>query len=366
MYKKKDKFKTIGQEMKLKNIIINDLDDIHDYETSKITKSKSAKKPLEKGELSLKSGLNLVKCRIVEIKTNYTYRCQGTGDRGQGIGGRAFLQKTNIFDCFLSGRLKYLDHETRNPICVGDFVNVDFTDPDNLRIEEVLARKNSLSRYINEQEIMLAANIDSIVIMTSVREPEFNSGLIDRYICVAEISHIPVIICVNKIDLTDDLTSLKDECHYYQNAGYQTIFISTKTGEGIAELKKLLKNKESLFTGHSGTGKSSTINSLQPGLDLKIGTTSDSHNKGKHTTTYSRMIAWNFGGFLIDTPGIKTLGLKKDDLNKLPYCFPGFATLKDHCSFANCTHTHEENCAVKKNVPKIRYNSYLRIRESLC
>jgi ribosome biogenesis GTPase len=351
MYKKKDKFKTIGQEMKLKNITINDLDDIHDYETSKITKSKSAKKPLEKGELSLKSGLNLVKGRIVEIKANYSY----------------IVYINNEFkDCFLSGRLKYLDHDTRNPICIGDFVNVDTSDPNNLRIEEVIERANSLSRYINDKEVLLAANIDQVVILASAREPDFNSGLIDRYICAAEIANIPVIICVNKIDLADNLEEIKKECFYYRKAGYRNLFVSAKTGAGIENLKKYLWKKETIFTGHSGTGKSSLINKIDPSINLKVGNTSLYHNKGKHTTTYSRMIPWGIRGFLIDTPGIKTLGLKIDDLNKLPYCFPGFKQYKDHCLFANCTHTHEEKCVVKKNVPKIRYNSYLRIRESLC
>ena len=359
MNKKKDKFITIGNEIKLKNIFVEDLDDIYYFETSKNTRTKSSKKLQEKGELSLKTNVKLVKGRITEIHSNYSY---------------VVKLKNEYKNCILSGRLKYVEHDKRNPICVGDFVNIDITDIDNLRVEEILERKNTISRYINlksrQEEVMIASNIDQIVIMVSAKEPDFNSGLIDRYLCAAEIYDIPAIICVNKIDLLSNSSEIENICQYYDYTGYKVVFTSAKHNIGLEKLKNLLKNKDTVFTGHSGTGKSTIINSLEPGLNLKVGEVSEFNSKGMHTTTNSRMIPWSFGGFLIDTPGIKTLGLNSDDLNKISYCFPGFSIFTEFCSFSDCTHTHEENCAIKENInktiPEDRYNSYLRIRESLC
>ncbi|MCK9328768.1 MAG: ribosome small subunit-dependent GTPase A [Candidatus Cloacimonetes bacterium] len=358
MSKRKDKFMTIGNEMKLKNIAIEDLDDIYYFESSKGLKTKSSKKLLEKGELSQKSNIKLVKGRVIEVHSNNAYK----------------VKLHNDFKiCTLSGRLKYLAHETRTPLCTGDYVNIDVTDEDNLRIEEILERKNTLSRFINyserQEEVLIASNLDQVVITMSCKEPDFSANLIDRYLCAAEIFEIPAIICINKIDLADNLDEIKKICDYYDYTGYKLIYCSTKTLEGISELKHLLKNKDSVFSGKSGAGKSSIINSLEPGLNLKIGEISEFNNKGTHTTTYSRMIPWSFGGYLIDTPGIKTFGLKNDDIDKIRYCFPGFSILTEFCYFQDCTHTHEENCAIKTNInktiPEERYNSYLKIRESL-
>jgi ribosome biogenesis GTPase len=353
--KKKDKFKTIGQEMKLKNMVVGDIDDIYFYESSQSTKTKTSKKKLEIREQTHKSNVILNKGRIVEVNSNYTYKVDIEGEKSK---------------CFLSGRLKYLAHNTRNPIAVGDYVNVDTSDPKNLRIEEIYPRKSTLSRFVedNKLEVLIATNIDQIVVVVSVREPDFKSTLIDRYICVAEITHIPLIVCINKIDLANDLSEIKEECSYYEKCGYQVIYTSVQNKNGIDTLETALKDKDSLFTGHSGTGKSSLINSLEPSINLKVGQVS-AYNKGTHTTTNSRMIAWSFGGNLVDTPGIKTLGLSTEDLVHLPSSFPGFSKYVDHCAFANCTHTHEENCAIKENIgktiPEKRYNSYLRIRENL-
>ena len=350
MYKKKDKFKTVGNQMKLKNITVSDIDDIDYFETSKDSRTKSSKRTKDKSEQTFKTNVQLKTGRIVEVNSNYSYKVK---------------IDDIVSKCFLSGRLKYLDHDTRNPITIGDFVNVDTNDLENIRIEEILPRKNALSRFIEKKEVLLAANIDQVVIVISVKEPDFISTLIDRYITVAEISNIPVLICINKIDLLGDLAEIQEECGYYENCGYRVVYTSIIGNSGMETLKDLLKGKDSLFTGHSGTGKSSILNAIEPSLNLKTRVVS-AHNKGTHTTTNSSMIPWSFGGYLVDTPGIKTIGLHHSDLTYLPSCFPGFKKYYRNCAFSDCSHTHEENCAVKElidvSIPEKRYNSYIKLR----
>ncbi len=359
MRKKKDKKKFIRKNIKITNLEINDLERFEEEEI--IEEKRAEKKKVEKGAISQKSGLKLKKGRILEIKTNYKCIVQ--------IGKN---QKT----CQLSGRLKQINFETRSLVAVGDYVRVDFSNADlneEPRIEEILQRKNTLSRYFEEnfqKEIIIAANIDQVIIITSVHEPDLKFGLIDRYICAAEVFEIIPIICINKIDLADELEEVKKKSEFYSKNGYKIIFTSAITGEGIDKLKDVLRNKETVFSGHSGTGKSTLINLLQPDLNLKVSEISDSTHKGIHTTSNSRLIAWDFGGYLVDTPGIRTFGLNRENKAKLPRLFPGFSKISRDCKYPNCTHTHEMVCAVKEavendSIPEERYESYLRIYDSL-
>ena len=354
MKTKKFKKKFKRKDLRLKNIA---LDDIESFSETEIVEDKRAeKKIVEKAITSKKSGLQLKKGRILEVKTNY--RC---------------LVDLGDFEieCPLSGRLKQLNLDTRSLVATGDFVMVDFSEEP--RIEEILPRKTKLTRFSEsgfQTEVVIAANIEQVIITTSVAEPPLNFALVDRYICMAALEKIVPVLCINKIDLADSLQKIQKEAEFYRQNGYEVVFISVQTGEGLEDLKNILKNKQSVFSGHSGVGKSSIINKLQPGVNLRTGKISDFNKKGIHVTTRSRLIRWKFGGFLVDTPGIKTFGLPRKEKEKIPKIFPGFSMLSEKCKFQNCSHTHETECAVKEALakgeyPEERYFSYLRIWESL-
>ncbi|MDD3050758.1 MAG: ribosome small subunit-dependent GTPase A [Candidatus Cloacimonetes bacterium] len=351
--KKRDKKGFKRNISRLTNLFIENIDD---FESDEIIQKKAEKKKIEKSVKTLKSDLNLKKGRVIEIKSNNFCDVDLDGE---------------IVNCVIGGRLKIINFETRSLLAIGDWVNVDVSD--NPRVEEILPRTNSISRFTEDSyqtEVILAANIDLLVITASYFNPDIRFGLIDRYLCSAALRNIEAIICINKIDLIEDRSIMTEESDFYLNNGYKVIFTSTITGEGINELKELLKDKVSVFSGHSGAGKSSIINSIQPGLNLSVGEISDFTYKGVHTTSASKLFRWDFGGFLIDTPGIKTFGLRNEDKESLRTVFPGFDRFSGMCSFYNCTHTHEENCALKKAVeedkyPFERYESYLRIYDSL-
>ena len=354
MIKKREKKKFKRKNIKIQNIKINDLEKFEEEDI--IEEKRAEKKIIEKGEISKKANLELKKGRILEVKSNY-----------QCLVG---VENSKIA-CSLSGRLKQVNFKTRTLVAVGDYVHVDFSDIP--RIEEILPRKNSISRFSEDDfqtEIIIAANIDQVVITSSFKEPKLSFGLIDRYICAAEINEIIPIICINKIDLADNLEIVKKKMEFYKKNDFITIYTSAETGQGIEDIREALKNKETVFSGHSGAGKSSLINLLQPGINLRVAEISDYSKKGIHVTSSARLLEWNFGGYLVDTPGIKTFGLHRKDKDRIPRIFPGISEFAGDCKFKNCTHTHEKDCAIKKAVekgyfPVERYDSYVRIFESL-
>ncbi len=274
--------------------------------------------------------------------------------------------------CKLKGRFRIKGIKTTNPVAVGDEVTFELQqDEDFGVIREILPRRNHIIRKstkLSKVSHIIAANIDLALLVATIREPYTTAGFIDRFLVTAEAYHIPAALVFNKIDLYDqkDLARLDELEQVYMNAGYPVFRISAMTGENLDTLKMAMKDKVNLFSGISGVGKSYIINKIQPGLQLKTGDISSYHNKGKHTTTYPEMHPLSFGGYIIDTPGIKEFGLVEFRREEIAERFPEMRRYMHECQFNNCTHIHEPNCAVKAavergDIPASRYESYLRI-----
>lgn len=354
MNKRRDKLRTKTTEKNLKNIHINNIDDFLDldysHEKKAISRGQNRNKETLKRDVELKTGF------ITEIMTNNNFKIRLEGEQVLAIMG---------------GRLKQFMFNQRRVMAVGDKVKVNISQGTPYRIEELMERNNSLMRYSEgsyQKEILIASNIDYAIITVSCVQPMLKPGMIDRFIIQCGIDNIEPVICVNKIDLVEDLDFYKEMLEYYMECGYKTFFVSATTGEGIPALKELITDNISVFSGQSGVGKSSVINTLMPSLDLKVGEISEYNEKGRHTTTNSKLLEWDFGGYLIDTPGIKTLALKRDNVSLVYNRFPGFSRFS--CYFNNCTHTHEDNCGVldaveNGQIPLKVYESYLRVIESV-
>ncbi|HNX36828.1 MAG TPA: ribosome small subunit-dependent GTPase A [Candidatus Cloacimonadota bacterium] len=353
--KQKDKKKITRKTGKLSQLNMSDTEFLDDLDVSSAFK---ARRSAHKSGTSYKTGMTLKTGRVREIMTNYQNVVEMDG-------------QTVVAS--LSGRLKQFQFETHILTAVGDNVEVDISNAPDYRIEQIMPRHNTLSRYGGgsfQKEVIVAANIDQVVITVSWRMPLIKPGLIDRYLCIANIDGLSPIICINKMDLCEYEEDVEELTAYYRKLEIPVVLCSVVSGRGIEELKELLKGKDSVFSGQSGTGKSSLINAIEPGLELATGEVSDFNEKGRHTTTQAVLLPWSFGGHLLDTPGLKTINLHSDSKKLIPRVFPGFAELSENCRFNDCTHTHEEHCAVLEAVendtlPIERYDSYVRIWQSL-
>jgi ribosome biogenesis GTPase len=249
----------------------------------------------------------------------------------------------------------------------GDEVHVEAAE-DDWMVRAVRTRTSRLSRPAvgRKREQTIAANVDVLVIVASAAQPSFKPGLVDRYLIAAEVGGVQPVICVNKIDLVE---SEPEEAGAYRQLGVEVVGTSCESGAGLDALREQLTGKLAVFAGHSGVGKSSLINQLNPDLELDTQEISESTNKGRHTTTASRLYALPGGTRLIDTPGIKQLGLWGVSPEELDYYFPEMQEVATGCRFRDCTHVHEPHCAVKDavqdgTITRLRYDSYVRIRES--
>ncbi len=260
--------------------------------------------------------------------------------------------------------------KTTNPIAVGDRVTVEVVGDATGVILDVCDRKNYLIRRssnLSRQAHIVAANVDRAYLVVSLAFPDTKPGFVDRFLVSAEAYHIPVTILINKVDLyEEELAAMLTEFEaIYQAIGYETIRVSAHRGDNIAMVREQLSGKIAVFAGNSGVGKSSLINAIDPLLKLRTGEISEYHLKGTHTTTFYEMVELPNGGFIIDTPGLKSFGLI-DDIGKdeISHFFPEIFRYSTGCKFNMCTHTDEPVCAVKKAVEEglispSRYNSYL-------
>ncbi|MBW8332565.1 MAG: ribosome small subunit-dependent GTPase A [Prolixibacteraceae bacterium] len=287
----------------------------------------------------------------------------------------------NSIECRIKGNFRLKGIRSTNPIAVGDHVEITETKEDNNSegaviglITNIIERKNYIIRKspnLSKESHIIAANIDQAFLIVTIKHPVTTTTFIDRFLVSAEAYRIPCHIIFNKIDLYNEAqTSLMNFLiDVYEKVGYHCLKISAKKDIGMEELKTMMKNKTNVFSGHSGVGKSTIINSIQPGTMLKTGIISDSHHSGKHTTTYSEMIDLDFGGFIIDTPGIKGFGLLEMAKEEISHYFPEMFQLLNNCQYYNCTHTHEPGCAVKKavadgQIAESRYDTYLGLLDT--
>lgn len=286
--------------------------------------------------------------------------------------GRMFvvLAEGKEYNCELLSKAKR--NATETPVAVGDTVDFNFEGAGPGGIENVHSRATKFSRpKVGEEynEQVIVSNVDQMVIVVSVAQPAFKPHLIDRFTVAAFKGRMRPVVVLNKIDLKHkvDLERMKT---IYSSIDIPLVTTSCVDGAGVFELQSLLENHESLFVGHSGTGKSSLLNQIQPGLKLRTGDVSEATAKGTHTTTSVELYPLASGGFVADTPGLKVLGLWDLDRDELSYLFPEFDGLRDQCRFARCSHLHEPQCAVRQalNDGEIfpeRFSSYEKIYSTL-
>ena len=276
-----------------------------------------------------------------------------------------------LIDSKIKGNFRLKGIRSTNPVAVGDRVELAVNQEGTAFITEIDDRRNYIirkSQNLSKQSHILAANVDQALLVVTVNHPQTSTTFIDRFLASAEAYRVPVVIVFNKTDLLDD-----DERHYqeamvnlYETVGYECRQISAETGLGVEELRPLLDGKITLLSGNSGVGKSTLINRLVPGLNLRTAEISDAHNTGMHTTTFSEMISLPspLTSYLIDTPGIKGFGTFDIEREELTSYFKEIFHFSKECRFSNCTHTHEPGCAVLKAledhyIAQSRYQSYL-------
>lgn len=281
-----------------------------------------------------------------------------------------------VYECRIKGKFRIKGIKSTNPISVGDMVDFELeTKNDEVTgiIHRIQERKNYVIRKsvnLSKQTHIIASNVDQIFLLITINNPPTFTSFIDRFLVSAEAYSIKTILLFNKIDTYDDETLLEVKylASIYRKIGYECIGISAKTGKNIDKVKQLMIDKVSIFTGHSGVGKSTLINAIEPGLDLKTKEISEQHQQGQHTTTFAEMFDLSFGAKIIDTPGIKGFGVVDMEKEEVGDYFPEFFELKQHCKFNNCLHIHEPQCAVKEALDSdaiafSRYRSYLQILE---
>lgn len=293
--------------------------------------------------------------------------------------GSAYTVKTTagqVFECRIKGKFRMKGIKSTNPIAVGDLVDFELdssTDEVIGQIHNIHDRKNYIVRKsvnLSKQTHIIASNIDLVFLLITINNPPTTTSFIDRFLVTAEAYGIESVLVFNKIDTYDE--AMLDEQLYlqyiYSEIGYKCLRISAKEQKGVEQLKNMMVGKVCMFSGHSGVGKSTLVNAMEPNLNLKTKTISEQSKQGQHTTTFAEMYDLTFDAKIIDTPGIKGFGIVDMEPTEISDYFPEFFKLKDDCKFNNCLHKDEPQCAVKAALEQdkiawSRYNSYLKILE---
>lgn len=278
-----------------------------------------------------------------------------------------------FFEARIRGKFKLQKTRLTNPLAVGDRVEFQLEQDDVAWITKIEPRKNYLIRKsvnLSKEAHIIAANVDVACFIFTIKMPETSMGFLDRFLACCEAYQIQPLILFNKTDILfqNELEFLNHVKAIYENIGYETLEISSYSGLNIEVLREKLKDRTSVFFGHSGSGKSTLVNTLQPGLDLKTSEISETHLKGKHTTTFAQMHFWEFGGAVIDTPGVREFAMIDVVKEEIQHYFPDIFAKKSECKFYNCMHENEPKCGVLDGVQngeieESRYYTYLKLME---
>jgi ribosome biogenesis GTPase len=286
--------------------------------------------------------------------------------------GSRYIVKTGemVRECVMKGKIRLEGRRTTNPVAVGDIVDYDIEGEEAI-IRKIHPRKNYIIRKsinLSKQAHIIASNLDQAVIIVTLVAPRTSLGFIDRFLVTAEAYRIPALLVFNKTDLLDNegIEAQNAIMELYSRIGYPCFAVSSFNRDEVTRMRQLFENKISLVAGHSGVGKSTFINALEPGLNLKTGEISQAHLKGTHTTTFAELHPLSFGGSIIDSPGIKELGLVEMKKEEVGHYFPEIRERMNGCRFNNCLHVNEPKCAVieaveRGEISEERYRSYLGI-----
>lgn len=282
----------------------------------------------------------------------------------------------SFYNCRIKGKFRIQGIKSTNPVAVGDHVAFDLEDngEDTIGVIKKIEERNNYiirkSVNLSKQTHIIASNIDQAFLLITLNNPPTFTTFIDRFLITAEAYEIKAVLLFNKIDTysEEEIDEIKYLAALYRNIGYECIGISAKSGKNVDKVKEMMLGKTSMFSGHSGTGKSTLINAIEPGLSLKTSEISQQHKQGQHTTTFAEMFDLSFDSRIIDTPGIKGFGVVDMEREELGDYFPEFFAKKQECKFHNCLHLEEPQCAVKDaledgEIAWSRYKSYLQIME---
>ncbi|ALJ04940.1 GTPase RsgA [Pseudalgibacter alginicilyticus] len=285
-------------------------------------------------------------------------------------------EQGEIYECRMKGKFRIKGIKSTNPIAVGDVVDFEL-EADNDKVSGIIFNIHDRTNYIvrksvnlSKQTHIIAANIDQVFLLITINNPPTLTSFIDRFLVTANAYSVKTILLFNKVDTYDEdtLNEVRFLAHTYRKIGYECIGVSAISGKNVDKVKALMQGKVSMFSGHSGVGKSTLVNAIEPSLDIKTKAISTQHMQGQHTTTFAEMFDLSFGAQIIDTPGIKGFGVVDMDKEEVGDYFPEIFALKQDCKFNNCLHIQEPHCAVKNaldndEIAFSRYRSYLQIIE---